>query len=1169
MIHSFPIFRLVTVFNSICKPCCSLCRYLLPAVPWAELLSDSDNSSSTQAIASRLLSALQRLNNLILPVLSTPEVMSKVGAADVDANDVDFLTTEGVADDDFGEEQGQLLGPKAQVITCACWMNAKELALVIGTLCQQAPVVLTPPSPGDSGVRPTPALLVSTQLETAGEMLIRALIEAKHSGAVDKTQQGLEALASTLMGADSSFLADLPAQWLTRLLTHLRRLGQSRRDIIRRSAGLPYAIQALMRARPTGGSRVLAPRGFQELLATAAAEDLPECWPRVHAFNGLRMVEADTELGKEALPFHSKGLQVAISALAAPEWDVRNAAMLCYTSLLTRVLGFANLATKDVAGRRAATAADFFAAHPTLHPFLFGQLQRAAEDLEAGAKDLHPSLSPILTLLMRMKPATGAVPSSFSEAEGLSAAANGDSNKLPGEGQLPALLVAAAGREGSTLVDSNATSRVSSSPEDFIPLVQRCAAARPMFVRQQAAKALAPLVPAEKIAHIAGGLAAEISLALKNAETNLAWDANRVQGQLLQLVELLKVLGNTPEAAAHAAEVLASIATPLESISGACKPGISHCPPIVHAILRVAEAVAGLVVGTRCQLEAAISFISAASQHAWQGVVDTSVDKYNEIMLGVALKEATLLRLLWIPLLIDCLELSAQWVDEVATALQHSHSEVRASALKAALRLLGYGTSLPTGVVLPVLPDTEKYALRAVLELHAGRETHPKSLRRTLHVLSLLPAPPSQPGNSTEGTSSFTAMAQHAEHAADPITRAYALACLGPLLPNAASETLSVELAAATVTGLAQQYYKPDQLPELRSATVAMLGASGLLECPLDVSKKLRELQLGAWDALLCVLDDEDHDVRAKAAETAAAAMAGWEETEGTPPPLDACVEKVNAAVLPMLGSRLGSIPALLELLSRRVCDLEATRAALDQALETATSEPSALTGRLFEYETDNHHQEPLLQAQLAAQALAVLVPGLAKGSAENSEMLDWAVEAASILRDAAGTAGWQALSDFLSVSELDTAFSPAYSLVLAVWVGGHCRTEELQRDEMLGLFAELNSCGAFKKGLGHNPLLRALWSAGVRLWLGPPPSLVAEAIEESSSAPRLFVKPEGFLTNIVAQQDPSTMALLAELNIYEKGVEERNVDELREIAIAMEKSDVAEYSSTSRCIII
>ena len=40
------------------------------------------------------------------------------------------------------------------------------------------------------------------------------------------------------------------------------------------------------------------------------------------------------------------GLEASLLAMAAPQWEVRNGAMLCYTSLLVRMLGFRNTASQ-------------------------------------------------------------------------------------------------------------------------------------------------------------------------------------------------------------------------------------------------------------------------------------------------------------------------------------------------------------------------------------------------------------------------------------------------------------------------------------------------------------------------------------------------------------------------------------------------------------------------------------------------------------------------------------------------------------------------------------------------------------------------------------------------------------------------------------------------------
>ena len=56
-------------------------------------------------------------------------------------------------------------------------------------------------------------------------------------------------------------LNSLPQQWLHHLLAHMQREGQSRDDIVRRSAGLPAAFVAVFTAEPTGHPKTLLQHG--------------------------------------------------------------------------------------------------------------------------------------------------------------------------------------------------------------------------------------------------------------------------------------------------------------------------------------------------------------------------------------------------------------------------------------------------------------------------------------------------------------------------------------------------------------------------------------------------------------------------------------------------------------------------------------------------------------------------------------------------------------------------------------------------------------------------------------------------------------------------------------------------------------------------------------------
>jgi hypothetical protein len=81
-----------------------------------------------------------------------------------------------------------------------------------------------------------PATLLSgEQLSAMAAHFIRLLCELKHSGAIDKAQQGFAALCEVLFQHHDPALRQLPQRCMRQLLAYLRRPGQGPRDIVRRS----------------------------------------------------------------------------------------------------------------------------------------------------------------------------------------------------------------------------------------------------------------------------------------------------------------------------------------------------------------------------------------------------------------------------------------------------------------------------------------------------------------------------------------------------------------------------------------------------------------------------------------------------------------------------------------------------------------------------------------------------------------------------------------------------------------------------------------------------------------------------------------------------------------------------------------------------------------------
>jgi len=173
-------------------------------------------------------------------------------------------------------------------------------------------------------------------------------------------------------------------------------------------------------------------------------------------------------------------------------FQVRNGATLTFAALLTKVVGYKNTANPAAGGasRRAVAGDEFFRRFPATHPFLLAELTEAAERLESQTDAaVHPALYPILALLSRLRPSSGA-PARESARSSKDAKANKDDPPDGDDGDRREIEGSKAGADADLDLD----------PAAFAPAVRRCARGRVHAVRAAAARALAPLIRAQDVA---------------------------------------------------------------------------------------------------------------------------------------------------------------------------------------------------------------------------------------------------------------------------------------------------------------------------------------------------------------------------------------------------------------------------------------------------------------------------------------------------------------------------------------------------------------------------------------------------------------------------------------------------------------------------------------------
>jgi hypothetical protein len=386
-------------------------------------------------------------------------------------------TEEKETDEEEGTEAGMTKAREvsSQMLLLCAWRSVKEVALFLGHLCS------TFSSEGEN-------LITAEQILEISSFLITLMLETKHKGAFEQAYVAFQSLVRCLWSSALPSLHSHPALLLEDLLLDIEQPERRELCATRRSAGVPFIVQAVVTGE-AGGKGGLALEGAMRRLLRLAGSDEHGSGSRVHAANILRVLYRDSQLGEAVAAFLEQGVTVAVLGFRASDWAERTAATLLFSALMTRIFGVRR--TKDlVSAKNCLTGKVFFQRYPGLHAFL---LQQFEQEEQVGALD--SALYPALLLLARLFP---------SPTETVS-------NPFP----LSA----------------------------FLPAVQRAAASPLLHTRRLAAAAAVSLVPAEQQAEHAASLLAGLGC----SESGLPGQ-NTVHGQLLtvqQLVATSPALGPT------------------------------------------------------------------------------------------------------------------------------------------------------------------------------------------------------------------------------------------------------------------------------------------------------------------------------------------------------------------------------------------------------------------------------------------------------------------------------------------------------------------------------------------------------------------------------------------------------------------------------------------------
>ncbi|XP_066602725.1 tRNA (32-2'-O)-methyltransferase regulator THADA isoform X2 [Prorops nasuta] len=415
-----------------------------------------------------------------------------------------------------------------QMVLLCSWRTVKEVSLLFGLLTSKVLII------DCSRIN---VFLTDDEVIKIGEHLVTLLCETKHRGAFEQAHVGFFQLCTHLWRLNIEKLHQLPIIWLHNiLLTIIGFSENSKLCATRRSAGVPFMIQALVASQPNiQNNNITSTSAFHSVMNILLRfTELEECEDnkkltkkiksiiyvetcfsgceflyseieneidddinevnlniieiKVHALNILRALYRHSQLGDFVKPYIADGLIAAFRNYDGETWAERNAATLLFSALIIRIFGVQR--TKDhvnLTVDNKMTGRIFFEKYPILLSYMLDELQTFIS-IDDGF--MKPSVQSILLLLSRLY-----LSHSFEGAD------------------------------------------ISWKINEFIILVSQCAKCPIYKTRELAARALVPLLTKENTYYIVREL-----FDLINAKNNMCDSLNAIHGYLLQILEIVRNL---------------------------------------------------------------------------------------------------------------------------------------------------------------------------------------------------------------------------------------------------------------------------------------------------------------------------------------------------------------------------------------------------------------------------------------------------------------------------------------------------------------------------------------------------------------------------------------------------------------------------------------------------
>jgi hypothetical protein len=283
----------------------------------------------------------------------------------------------------------------SQMLLLCGWKTIKESAWLLAQLCQS---VNKCDLHNDSGNH----IINCEQTFNIIEFLYSNLMELKHRGAFEQTASAFTLLIENVWNNKCKCSIKV-VQILETIVQNLHNEQELeiKGCVTRRSAGLPFVIQAALSGEPSIHNNKYFNYTITELLKILSKESSKE-WQIIHCLNILRALIRDHRMIEKINPFVEESVKVSLIKFKSTSFAVRNCASMQFNSLIVRIFGVKRN-KEDNSKKNKMSSRLFFMNYPSLFDFLLQEIAICSQfenQFNNFSNVLHIESSPLYPLLL-------------------------------------------------------------------------------------------------------------------------------------------------------------------------------------------------------------------------------------------------------------------------------------------------------------------------------------------------------------------------------------------------------------------------------------------------------------------------------------------------------------------------------------------------------------------------------------------------------------------------------------------------------------------------------------------------------------------------------------------------------------------------------------------------